>query len=357
MMIFGEFDIEVFYTSPSLIMFVVYTFIVVIVMLNVLIAIVGDSYDKSMLHGTRLFGRARVLLVAELFAFERGLQQGTFSSPMLFGDSWGKCFSASFLIAIWGFLLSSLYLQAGGFHTNDLVVAESSTLSVRRHFEDTQRRSDHGAYALQSPQFQACCAWFALCLTRISIRSGISIGIGFGAFFLSLLLLMLPWLQLDVCFPVQALNRFLLQPLNRFLLQPITRFLQSILLRFFGLLLGRSTSDEFSVGENVSGKTWMGRIHHLETNVADTVDGSEDRVKASFHKAVEDSENSVKANVNSRLATIEASAKASADSLQASVDSLQASVDFLQSSVAALETKVDVSLKEILFLLKWRKSE
>jgi hypothetical protein len=60
MMLFGEFDIEVFYTPPSLIiMFVVYTFIVVIVMLNVLIAIVGDSYDKSMLHGTRLFGRAR----------------------------------------------------------------------------------------------------------------------------------------------------------------------------------------------------------------------------------------------------------------------------------------------------------
>jgi hypothetical protein len=95
-MLFGEFDIEDFDTKLSVVMFVVYTFIVGIVMLNVLIAIVGDSYDKSMLHGTRLFGRARVLFVAELFAFERGLQQSiTFSSLMWFGDSWGKCYSAT----------------------------------------------------------------------------------------------------------------------------------------------------------------------------------------------------------------------------------------------------------------------
>ena len=63
----------------------------------------------------------------------------------------------------------------------------------------------------------------------------------------------------------------------------------------------------------------MGRIHDLEKNVADTVDGSEDRVKASFHKAVEDSENSVKASVvalETRMATIETSVKASADALE-----------------------------------------
>jgi hypothetical protein len=59
-----------------------------------------------------------------------------------------------------------LYWQVGGFQTNDLVVAESSTLSVRRHFEDTQRRSD-GAYALQSPQFQAFCWGFPACSQKI----------------------------------------------------------------------------------------------------------------------------------------------------------------------------------------------
>jgi hypothetical protein len=45
-----------------------------------------------------LFGHARVLFVAKLFAFERGLQQGTFYSLIWFGDSWGKCFSATLLI-------------------------------------------------------------------------------------------------------------------------------------------------------------------------------------------------------------------------------------------------------------------
>jgi hypothetical protein len=64
--------------------------------------------------------------------------------------------------------------------------------------------------------------------------------------------------------------------------------LQPILLGFFGLLLRRSVSDEFSIGEN---------------NVPDTV---------------EDSEISVKPSIDSRLATIETSAKVSADSVQAS---------------------------------------
>jgi hypothetical protein len=169
---------------------------------------------------------------------------------------------------------------------------------------------------------------------------------GFVGFFLSLVL-MLPWLplRLNAVFPVQALKRFLLQPLNKFLLMPIKRFLRSILLPFFGLLQGKSARDEFSVGENDMWKNWMGRIHHLEKNVTDMVDGSEDRVKASFHKAVEDSENNVKASVDSRLATIESSFKVSVDALQASVDaSLQASVD-------ALETRLDVTLKEIILRL------
>jgi hypothetical protein len=129
---------------------------------------------------------------------------------------------------------------------------------------------------------------------------------------------------------------------------PIKRFLRSILLPFFGLLQGKSARDEFSVGENDMWKNWMGRIHHLEKNVTDMVDGSEDRVKASFHKAVEDSETSVKASVGAletRLATIESSFKVSVDALQASVDaSLQASVD-------ALETRLDVTLKEIILRL------
>jgi hypothetical protein len=42
-------------------------------------------------------------------------------------------------------------------------------------------------------------------------------------------------------------------------------------------------------------------MHHLEKTVADTVDGSEDRVKASFHKAVEDSETRMEASADACL--------------------------------------------------------
>jgi hypothetical protein len=155
--------------------------------------------------------------------------------------------------------------------------------------------------------------------------SGACIGFGLGGSFGSLLLI-LPWLplRLNAVLPLQALKRFLLQPIKSFILQAIKRFLQSILMRLFGLLLGRSTSDEFSTSEHDRWKSWMGRIRHFEKNVTGTVDGSEDRVKASsFHKAVEDSENSVKA-----------------------------SVDSSEASVSALKTRLDATLKEILLCLE-----
>jgi hypothetical protein len=364
-MLFGEFDIEHFDTSLSIIMFVVYTFIVVIVMLNVLIAIVGDSYDKSMFHGTRLFGRARVLFVAELFAFERGLQKGIFSVLICFGDSWGKCFPATMLIGGLAFFI--VVIGFGLFYDDVGAILFMVFCGLIIGFSGwwlSNERSCGGRLDLFCPsalrghttakRWCICLTiatlagllWFAFEFSQ-SLYSSLGIyryrsfaaciGFGFLGFFVSLIL-MLPWLPLR--------------------LNAVNSFLQSILLGFFGLLLGRSASDQFSDSENDRWKNWMGRIHHLTKNVTDTVDGSEDRVKASFHKAVEDSESSVKASVDSletRLATIETSAKASADSLQASVVALQTSVVALKTSVVALETKVDVTLKKVLLHLKLEK--
>jgi hypothetical protein len=340
-MLFGEFEREDFDTTLSVIMFVVYTFIVVIVMLNVLIAIVGDSYDKSMLDATRLFGRARVLFVAELFAFERGLQ-----SLMCCGDSWGKCFSASLLILALTLFIITIGLYGKGnegillvFFGVPIIVFAGWWLSNERScggridpFCPSALRGDTTArrwciciiIATVAGLLRSFYAFYAsFCFLFEDDAAyygcgghGVFIGYGFAGFFSSLLL-MLPWI------PHQPINRFLV------LVQPIKSFLESILLRFFGLLLGRSASDEFSIGENNIWKNWTGRIHHMEKNVTDTVSGSEDRVKASFHKAVEDSENSVKA-----------------------------SVDSLQASVVALENKLDVTLMEILLRLdKMEKSE
>jgi len=42
----------------------------VIVLLNVLIAIIGDSYEKSLIHSKNLFGRARVMLLSEIVSFQ-----------------------------------------------------------------------------------------------------------------------------------------------------------------------------------------------------------------------------------------------------------------------------------------------
>lgn len=53
---------------------VLFTFMVVIVLLNVLIAIVSDSYEKCLLRSEYLFGRARVMLLAELVSFQHLLR-------------------------------------------------------------------------------------------------------------------------------------------------------------------------------------------------------------------------------------------------------------------------------------------
>ena len=47
-------------------LFIAYTFIIFIIMLNVLIAIVSDSYDVVLVMSTELFWRSRLELIAEI---------------------------------------------------------------------------------------------------------------------------------------------------------------------------------------------------------------------------------------------------------------------------------------------------
>lgn len=54
----------------ALMMFFVFTFIMAIVMLNILIAVISDSYEKTMINSTKLFGRARVQQLAEILALQ-----------------------------------------------------------------------------------------------------------------------------------------------------------------------------------------------------------------------------------------------------------------------------------------------
>mmetsp|Transcript_1620 Transcript_1620/g.3375 ORF Transcript_1620/g.3375 Transcript_1620/m.3375 type:complete len:1482 (-) Transcript_1620:308-4753(-) len=65
----GQIDLFLFDTPFTTLLWVLYTFAVVIVVLNFLIAIVGDSYDKSMTKIEMHFGRARLMFMVEVSAF------------------------------------------------------------------------------------------------------------------------------------------------------------------------------------------------------------------------------------------------------------------------------------------------
>lgn len=71
---FGNFERETFATAFSVVLIVIFSFMVVIVLLNVLIAIVSDSYEKCLIRSQSLFGRARVMLIAELVSFQNLLR-------------------------------------------------------------------------------------------------------------------------------------------------------------------------------------------------------------------------------------------------------------------------------------------
>ena len=82
---YGQFDREDFHTPFSVFLIVLFSFMVVIVLLNVLIAIVSDSYEKCLIRSQFLFGRARVMILAELISFQNLLQKD--NNQIKFEDS------------------------------------------------------------------------------------------------------------------------------------------------------------------------------------------------------------------------------------------------------------------------------
>lgn len=94
---FGNFDLERFKSKFSVFLLVLYSFLVTVVLLNVLIAIASDSYEKCLLRSQHLFGRARVMLVAELVSFQdllkrtdNGSEETSLGSPRLYSLFWTR---------------------------------------------------------------------------------------------------------------------------------------------------------------------------------------------------------------------------------------------------------------------------
>lgn len=74
----GDFEFDDYRSTPATILFfVLFTLVGVIVLLNVLIAIVSDSYEKSCIRSANLFGRARVGFAAEHISLESFLRPST----------------------------------------------------------------------------------------------------------------------------------------------------------------------------------------------------------------------------------------------------------------------------------------
>lgn len=76
--VIGDYSLDDYeITLGMTILFVILTLICVIVMLNVLIAVISDSYMKAKIESAVLFGRARVTFVAQNEALETFLRPGT----------------------------------------------------------------------------------------------------------------------------------------------------------------------------------------------------------------------------------------------------------------------------------------
>ena len=89
---FGLFERDQFHSSFSVFLAVTYSFMVVLVLLNVLIAVASDSYEKCLFRSRNLFGRARVMLISELVSFQSLLQEDKSQARYFWWIFWGLTF-------------------------------------------------------------------------------------------------------------------------------------------------------------------------------------------------------------------------------------------------------------------------
>lgn len=110
-LLIGDFALDEYRLNTGMTaLFVVFTVLGVIILLNVIIAIISESYERSQGRSERLFGRARVLFVAQNQALESFLRP--FTSPFedfkVFGKPrkplvvWGRVFRWCILLTLLG---------------------------------------------------------------------------------------------------------------------------------------------------------------------------------------------------------------------------------------------------------------
>ena len=125
---FDEFTRSAFTTGFSVFLIVFFSFMVVIILLNILIAIISDSYEKCLIRSHCLFGRARVLLISELVSFQNLLRtqqclvqhDDTESSKLchhhLLNRGWSRGSIAFFCLSVFVIFLWLVSEVAGSFY-------------------------------------------------------------------------------------------------------------------------------------------------------------------------------------------------------------------------------------------------
>jgi hypothetical protein len=77
-LLLGDFDLNDYRETEGMtVLFVIFTLLGVVILLNVLIAVIGDTYHEATIASRRRFGRTRIIFVAQHEALEGFLRPGS----------------------------------------------------------------------------------------------------------------------------------------------------------------------------------------------------------------------------------------------------------------------------------------
>jgi Ion transport protein len=106
-MLIGDYELSDLRDTPGItILFVIFTVIGVVILLNVLIAVVSDSYEKATISSSLLFGGGRVIFVAQNEALESLLKPDM--TPLPYSSSIKNFCTALWRLLRWFILLAIL---------------------------------------------------------------------------------------------------------------------------------------------------------------------------------------------------------------------------------------------------------
>lgn len=238
----GDFDLSQYDSPFTTLLFVLYTFAIVIVVLNFLIAIVGDSFDKSMIKIESHFGRARLMFMVELSAFQSYAKAPFRVKKLnyrrfLLGGNWKGC-------------ITYLVLSAG-------MVAGFTMLIVSKDL--ATKRS-----------------------TPVLAMIGTTLGL--------MIVAPLVWKSGVVAF-------FLHSPI----LNPIRMTIGHLLILFFRVIMGKSILSERSQKEQ---KDWGGRLRHIVSAIDEKIRESESLTLATIAEN-DERQNRVIAKMELRMENLE----------------------------------------------------